>query len=334
MNILDHIGNTPLVKLNHVNETPEVEIYVKCEYMNPGGSYKDRMALEMIEAAERRGDLKPGGTIVDQSTGNTGPALSFVGNVKGYNVQLFLPSQLGSAYNPVDRIRIAKLFGCTVTSIDLGDHMDGIDALNPIDKAAAYVAIRMAQCYKFAQNDPTAWWSNQLCNPDNTVAHFKGTGREIVEQMGDKKIDAWVASMGTGGALLGVADAIKLNNNPKLHVSGILPTDDARIDWVRTRAVHKFLKKFGVPDLRFVLEDVLEQDTMDDEITVENTNAIDMANRLCSEEGFFCGMSSGANVYAAVQKAKTMPPGSKIVTVLVDRRDRYAAEYPNEHYVV
>ncbi len=112
MNILGQIGNTPLLKLRHINPTADVDIYVKCEYLNPGGSIKDRMALSMIEAAEKSGKLKPGGTIVEQSTGNTGPALSFVGAVKGYNVQLFLPSQLGSSYNPEDRIRISRLFGC------------------------------------------------------------------------------------------------------------------------------------------------------------------------------------------------------------------------------
>lgn len=170
--------------------------------MNPGGSIKDRMALRMIEAAEQRGDLQPGGTIVDQSTGNTGPALAFVGAVKGYPVQLFLPSQLGSSYNPADRIRIARLFGCEVTPIDLGDHIPQADDLNDIEKAAAFVAIRMTQCYQLGKRDPSVWWSNQLCNPDNTQAHRDGTGKEIVEQV-DGKVDAWVASLGTGGTLLG-----------------------------------------------------------------------------------------------------------------------------------
>ncbi len=107
--ILDHIGNTPLLKLSHVSDTLGVDIFVKCEFTNPGGSIKDRMALCMIEEAEKRGELKLGGTIVDQSTGNTGPALSFVGNVKGYKVQIFLPAQLSSAYDSADRIRISQL---------------------------------------------------------------------------------------------------------------------------------------------------------------------------------------------------------------------------------
>jgi cysteine synthase A len=332
LNILGQIGNTPLLKLRQVTETPDVDIYVKCEFLNPGGSIKDRMALGMIEGAERRGELKPGGTIVDQSTGNTGPALSFVGAVKGYKVQLFLPAQLSSAYNPEDRIRIARLFGCNVTSIDLNDHVDNIDQLDDVERAAAFVAIRMKQCYELQERDPSNWWANQLCNVDNTRVHREQTGQEILEQL-DGKVDAWVASIGTGGTLLGVAETLK-EKNPDLTVAGVVPTDDQRIDWVRSGVVHKFLEKFGMPKLRFLIEDILEKNLLDHAITVKNEDAKNMADRLCREEGFFCGISSGANVWTAVEMAKKMKKGSKIVTVLVDRRDRYFAEYPHEHYVV
>ena len=122
--------------------------------------------------------------------------------------------------------------------------------------------------------------------------------------------------------------------NPELRIAGVVPTDDPRIEWVRSRAIHKALENFGVPKLRFLIEDVLENNVMDKEITVENADAKNMADRLCREEGLYCGMSSGANVVAAIEMAKSMDKGSKIVTVIVDRRDRYSAEYPNEHYVV
>lgn len=332
MNILGHIGNTPLLKLSQVIESPDVEIFVKCEFMNPGGSIKDRMALRMIEEAEKSGELKPGGTIVDQSTGNTGPALAFVGAVKGYSVQLFLPAQLSSSYDPADRIRIAKLFGCNVTSIDLLDHISNVDELSDVERAAAFVAIRMTECFKLGESDPSFWWANQLCNVNNTAAHREGTGKEILEQMGGK-VDAWVASIGTGGTLLGVAEALK-ETNPELLVSGVVPTDDPRIEWIKSRAVHKALEKFGAPEMRFLIEDILEKDIMDQEVVVRNEDAKNMADRLCKEEGLFCGISSGANVFAAIEMAKKMKKGSRIVTVLVDRRDRYFAEYPNEHYVV
>ena len=332
VSILDHIGNTPLVKLKRVGDHLGGDIYAKCEFTNPGGSIKDRMALTMIEEAEKRGELKPGGTIVDQSTGNTGPALAFVGAVKGYDVRLFLPAQLSSSYDPTDRIRIARLYGCTVTPIDLNEHVEGADQLQGIERAATFVAIRMKQCYDLQRSDPSHWWANQLCNVDNTRAHREGTGREILAQM-DGRIDGWVASVGTGGTLLGVAQTLK-EAHPGLRVTGVVPTDDPRIEWVRSRAVHKALASFGVPELRFLIEDLLDGNVMDDEVTVGNAEAKAMADRLCREEGLYCGMSSGANVCAAIEMARTMEKGSRIVTVVVDRRDRYAAEYPNEHYVV
>lgn len=332
MNILGQIGNTPLLKLRKVTEGLDVDVFVKCEFLNPGGSIKDRMALGMIEEAEKSGKLKPGGTIVDQSTGNTGPALAFVGAVKGYKVQLFLPAQLSSSYNPADRIRIARLFGCNVTPIDLEEHIDHVDELDGVEKAASFVAIRMAQCYKLQEKDTLAWWANQLCNPNNTKAHRDQTGVEILKQM-DGKVDAWVASIGTGGTLLGVAEALK-GKNPNLTIAGVIPTDDPRIEWVRSRTVHNALERFGVPKQRFLIEDILEKNLLDHEIVVKNEDAKNMADLLCREEGLFCGMSSGANVYAAIELAKKMKKVSRIVTVLVDRRDRYFAEYPNEHYVV
>jgi len=332
MNILDKIGNTPLLKLNKINNVPGVDIYAKCEFMNPGGSIKDRMALRMIQGAESRGDLKMGGTIIDQSTGNTGPALAFVGAVKGYRVKLFMPAQLSSSYNPADRIKIAKLYGCEVTAVDLEEYIPDAVELSDVERAAAFVAIRMKYCFDFQENDPSVWWANQLCNPDNAAAHRDGTGAEILEGMGGE-IDAWVASVGTGGTLLGAAQALQ-EANPALKISGVLPEDDQRIEWVRSGFVQKYLERFGMPRMKFLIEDILDRDILDNVITVPNEDAKRMADRLCKEEGLFCGISSGANVYAALQLAKNMPEGSRIATVLVDRRDRYFAEYPNEHYVV
>lgn len=332
MNILDQIGNTPAIKLRSVIENPHVDIYVKCEYLNPGGSIKDRMALRMIEEAEKSGKLKAGGTILDQSTGNTGPALAFVGAVKGYNVHLFMPAQLDSSYNPADRVRIARLFGCKVEAVDLSASMENMESLSNVEKAAAFVAIRMKQCYDLEQSDPEVWWANQLCNMDNALAHRETTGREIVGQL-DGKVDAVLASIGTGGTLMGVAEALK-ELNPSVKIAGVVPSDDPRIEWVRSGAIHKYLQRHGMPKMKFIIESILEQDLLDETITVSNDDARKMAGRLCREEGLFCGMSSGANVFAAVQMAKKMRKGSRIVTVLVDNRDRYFAEYPNEHYVV
>ena len=255
-----------------------------------------------------------------------------MGGVKGYKVKLFLPAQLSSEYNPADRIRIAKLYGCEMEAVDLSDYLDNADELDDVERSAAFVAIRMAKCYQVDVNDPSSWWSNQLCNQNNTLAHREGTGAEIVKQL-DGKVDAWVASIGTGGTMLGVAQAVKAAN-PDCVVTGVLPTDDPRVDWVKSRKVHHYLTQFGAPEMRFIIEDILDSNILDHELVVENEDAKRMADRLCREEGLFCGMSSGANVYAAIQMAKQMEPGSNIVTVLVDRRDRYFAEYPHEHYIV
>jgi cysteine synthase A len=290
------------------------------------------MALRMVEAAEKSGDLKPGGTIIEQSTGNTGPALAFVGAVKGYDVHLFLPAQLSSAYNPADRIRTAKLFGCQVTQVDLGEHLDHIERIDPVERSAAFVAIRMKKCWDLQERDPSTWWSNQLCNMHNAYAHRDGTGVEILEGL-DGRVDAWVASVGSGGTLLGVTETLK-GANPNLVVAGVVPDDDPRMTWIRSGIMHKVLARFGMPEMRFIIEEILESEVLDRELVVSNADAKGMADRLCQEEGLFCGMSSGANVYAAVQMAKEMPKGTRIATVLVDRRDRYFAEYPHEHYVV
>ena len=258
--------------------------------------------------------------------------MSFVGNTLGYDVEIFLPAQLDSAYNSADRVRIARLYGATVTPVDLSKYMENADRLQGVEKAATFVAIRIKQAYDLQQSNPSYWFANQLCNADTTKAHREYTGREILQQM-DGQIDGWVASVGTGGTLLGVYQTLKAEH-PNLKVAGVVPTDDPRIEWVRSRAVHNALEKFGVPNLRFVIEDLLEGDVMDDEIIIQNADARNMADRLCKEEGLYCGMSSGANVCAAIQMAKTMTKGARIVTVIVDRRDRYFAEHPNEHYVV
>ena len=171
-----------------------------------------------------------------------------------------------------------------------------------------------------------------MCNMDNARAHRDTTGVEILDQL-DGQVDAWVASIGSGGTLLGVAETLK-EHNPSLRIAGVVPRDDPRIDWVRTGTIHKYLEQHGMPKLKFIIESILEQDLLDQMLVVSADDARAMADRLSTEEGLFCGMSSGANVYAAVQVAKEMKAGSKVVTVLVDNRYRYFDEHPNEHYVV
>jgi len=329
---LQLVGNTPLKKLTKVTGGASANVLVKCEYFNPSGSIKDRMALRMIEEAEGAGKLKPGGTIVDQTSGNTGPALSFVGNVKGYRVHLYIPSEWTGTYNPENRIKTMMFFGAEVESFTNAGYEGVLRQLKPSDESAASTIVGMKKCFDLEKAVEGVWWANQSCNPDNTAAHRDSTGKEIVDQT-DGRVDAFVASVGTGGTLFGISQALR-KANPGCGVVGLVPTDTLITDWVRNHLFDRFIDQLGMPRYKFIIETMYEAGLPDRVETVRDEDARAMANRLCREEGLFCGMSSGANVYAAVQMAKKMRRGENVVTVLVDRRDRYFPEYPNEHYVI
>ncbi len=325
------IGNTPMVKLQRVTAGLDSNIFVKCEYLNPSGSIKDRMALTMIEGAEGRGQLKPGSTVIDMSSGNTGPALSFVGSVKGYRVLLHIPSRWTSTYNPENRIKLMRIFGAEVRPVDLAKNEELLAGVPSEKQAAAVFGLGMKLCYDLERENKTFWWADQMSNPDNTLAHRVGTGGEAIEQL-DGKISAFVASVGTGGTLLGVAQALRAKS-VAARIVGVEP-EDAKVIEEWGGFLNDFLAKLGMPKRKYIVDEMVEQGVPDEMMHVGHDDAREMANRLCREEGLFCGMSSGANVAAAVRLAKTLPGGSNIVTVCVDRRDRYFPEYPTESYVI
>jgi len=332
-NTLEMIGNTPLVRLKKVTAGLNANVFVKCEHTNPSGSIKDRIALKMIEGAEAKGRLRKGGTIVEVSSGNTGPALAFVGNVKGYKVRLLIPSQWIQTYNPENRIKLMKLFGAEVKPIAPNKHKDVLRGLSDQQHVVAIFCIGMKTCYDLERKNKSFWWADQMSNVDNLLAHKEGTGKEILEQL-DMKIDAFVASIGSGGTLLGVAEALS-ERSVNANVVGVEP-EDAKVieEWAATGFLNGFLEKLGVPKRRYIIERLVEEGLPDEIIHVSSEEARNMANRLCREEGIFCGMSSGANVYAALKVAKKLGKKANIVTVCVDRRDRYLTEYPNETYVI
>ena len=330
-NALELIGNTPLLKLSKVTST-DVNVYVKCEFLNPSGSIKDRMALRMVEEAEKSGKLKKGGTIIDETSGNTGPALAFVGSFKGYRVRLFIPARWTSEYDPENRVRIMELFGAEVEAFSTEEYEDLLQGINPSEKSAAIFAIGMRKCYDLEKSDPMIWWSRQSCNPNNALAHKETTGREILKQL-DDKVDAWVASVGTGGTLLGVAEALR-NVVGGVKVVGLEPEDARVTEWTKAGIMEKYQKALGLHKMKSLVDVMLEKGLPDEVLRVKDADARNMANRLCREEGLFCGISSGANVYAAIKVAKKLGKKANVVTVLVDRRDRYFPEYPKEHYVI
>jgi cysteine synthase len=331
-NALQLIGNTPMVRLSRVASGVDAHVYAKCEFLNPSGSIKDRMALRMIQEAERNGKLRAGGVIVEATSGNTGPALSFVGSVKGYRVRLFIPAKWAGEYNPENRVRIMECFGAEVEKFSTEGHEKLLDGLSPSEASAAVFAIGMKKCYDLERRDPKVWWANQDGNPDNMLAHKETTGREILEQL-ENKVDAWVASIGTGGTILGVAEALR-EKVGHVKVVGLEPEDARVTDWSRSGSMRKYRETVGLPPARSLVDLMLAMGLPDEVLTVNDADARLMMNRLCREEGFFCGMSSGANVHAALKIAKRLGNGANVVTVLVDRRERYFPEHPREHYVI
>jgi cysteine synthase len=331
-NALNLIGNTPIVRLNRMDSGLDTNLYAKCEFLNPSGSIKDRMALRMVQEAERNGKLRQSGLIVDATSGNTGPALSFVGSMKGYRVRLFIPAKWAGEYNPENRVRIMECFGAEVDRFSTEGYEELLDGLSVSEASAAVFAIGMKKCYDLERRDPSVWWANQNGNLDNMLAHKETTGREILEQL-NGNVDAWVASIGTGGTILGVAQALR-EKLGDVRVVGVEPEDARVTQWSASGSMRKYQEAVGLPPLKSLVDLMLEKGLPDEVLTVNDADARLMMNRLCREEGLFCGMSSGANVCAALKVAKRLGKGANVVTVLVDRRERYFPEHPLEHYVI
>lgn len=313
MNIIDSplimIGNTPLYKLKKVNADLTSTILCKLEYMNPTGSIKDRVALRMIQDAEKDGKLKQGYTIIEATTGNMGIALSMVGAVFGYKVILFLPQESSSK----ERIGIMKDYGAE--TVILGPEMISKDVDRSIH-GSFYELRGRAKCKELEETQPDMWWARQFCNPSNAMAHRDGTGAEIVKQAGCK-VDAFVASIGTGGTLIGVAMKLR-EKNPDTKIVAVEP------------AGHPILSKENMMIIKgindgFILE-MREKHLVDHTIQIKNEEAIAMARRVAGEEGLYCGVSAGANILASLKIAHELGKGKTIVTVLPDNRYRYLGE--------
>lgn len=306
--VLELIGNTPMFKLGKVVPRGVSDVFAKAEYMNPSGSLKDRIALEMIRDAEARGDLKPGYTIIDASTGNTGTALSFVGTQLGYKVEIYMPEGM-----TLERIRIMESYGAKVHQVKLEGSSEG-------SVAGAEVEIdTRVKCLEVERTTPRTWWARQFSNPSNTKAHIK-TGREILRQL-DGKVDAFVASIGVGGTLYGVAKALR----ERLPDALIVGAEPASAQYPLSDG---YTRVPGTSDevCGGIIEEMLNSGIVDRVEKVGNREAIAMSDRLVREEGLFCGVSSGANVHLAVKVARQLGPGRNVVTVLPDHRDRYLSE--------
>lgn len=302
---LDLIGNTPLLKLAKVPQKG-INIYAKLEFYNPSGSIKDRIALRMIEDAEEKGILNKDSIIVEASTGNTAIALSFVSAMKGYKMRVYMPSEVGEP----EKLKMINLYGAEVVTVDTGYKADAKD--NSVHGGLIEILPRQ-RCLDEERSNKNIWWARQFSNPSNPAAHEETTGKEILEQL-DEKIDALVVSVGTAGSLIGIGKALR-KKFPSIKIFGVEP---AGFPWIQG----------GKNAIKYVEEIagglLLEAcDMVDDVIVIADADARQTTDRLLLEEGYFCGMSSGANVSACIKVSQKYPEIKNIVTVFPDRRDRY-----------
>jgi cysteine synthase len=296
--ILDVIGNTPTVRLSMIppQEKIRAEIFVKLEAFNPTESLKDRIYKEMILGAVRRGDLKPGMEILEASTGNAGIACTFIGAKLGYRVTIVMPEGMSD-----ERKKMIRAFGGELI-LTPGAESDVDLCLDKIDEMVK-------------KGKGKYWVPAQFSNPDNPLAHYKTTGPELWEQL-EGKVDAFIASQGTGGVLSGIGRYLR-GKNPKVRLYAVEPSEApilARGKW----GTHKIE---GIGD-GFVPKN-LDLSLLDGVVTTTSDEAIEMTKRLSREEGIFCGISSGCNVAAAVKLSRKHPELKRIATVINDSGGRY-----------
>ncbi|WP_353420003.1 cysteine synthase A [Staphylococcus delphini] len=293
-NITDIIGQTPVVKLRHQAGEDAADIYVKLEYQNPGGSVKDRIALAMIEQAEKEGKIKPGDTIVEPTSGNTGIGLAFVCAAKGYKAVFTMPETMS-----MERRNLLKAYGAELVLTPGAEAMKG--------------AIKKAKELKETHG---YFEPQQFENPANPKVHELTTGPELVEQFEGRTIDAFLAGVGTGGTLSGAGKVLK-EKYTDIQIVAIEPEDSPVLSGGEP-GPHK-LQGLGAG----FVPGTLNTEIYDEIIKVGNEVAMETSRRVAKEEGILGGISSGAAIYAAIQKAKELGKGKTVVTVLPSNGERY-----------
>ena len=294
-NVLDLIGRTPVVRLNRLPKPGGAAVVAKVESLNPGGSVKDRIAVAMLQDAERRGVLRPGGTIVEPTSGNTGIGLAIAAAVKGYRLILTLPDDMS-----VERQRLLARFGAEIHLTPAIEGMTG----------AVYAA------QELVREHSDYFMPQQFQNPANPEAHRRGTALEILEVLGDQRLDAFVAGVGTGGTLTGVGEVLK-DKIPGVRIVAVEPARSPVLSGGKSRphAIQGIGASF-VPG-------VLNRSIIDEILTVRDEDAIAWSRRLAREEGLLVGVSAGAAAFAACAVAATLTPAQLVMTVLPDTGERY-----------
>ena len=297
-NILEAVGQTPLIRLKKMPEAGSAEILVKMEALNVGGSIKTRTALNMIEAAEKEGLLHADSIIVEPTSGNQGIGLALVGAVKGYKTIIIMPDSVSE-----ERRKLVRHYGASVKTIhDAGD-------IGKCIEECVQMAMRMKE------KDPRVFVPQQFVNPHNTETHLKHTAREILDQAG-KPIHGFCSGIGTGGTLTGIGQVLK-EANPDIEIWAVEP-ENAAILAGGTIGTHI---QMGIGD--GIIPEILDRTIYSEIYVVTDQEALETSKRLAREEGLLVGISSGTNVAAALKLAKKLGPGKTVVTVLPDTGERY-----------
>jgi len=296
--ILDVLGHTPMVKLNRLVPYQAADIYVKLENLNLGGSIKSRTAYGMIMAAEEAGKLGPNSIIAEPTSGNQGIGIAMIAAIKGYRSRIVMPESMSE-----ERRKLIHAYGAEVI-------------LTPVGKDIAETfAICIDKVYQMAAEDPNIVILQQFENPANPEIHMQTTAREILEQM-NGRIDAFVASVGTGGTLTGIGRVLK-QKYPEITNYAVEPSTSA----ILTGGIVSTHKQQGIGD-GFVPK-ILDFSVFEEVITVDDEDALETARNLAQKEGILAGISSGTNVWAAIEVAKQLGQGKKVVTIIPDTGERY-----------
>lgn len=312
-NVLDAIGRTPMVKLNRVVPATSANVFAKCEFLNPGGSIKDRMAFHIVKKAMERGDLAPGGVIVENTSGNTGMGLALIASVYGLRIILTMPDKMSQ-----EKIDMLRAFGAKVVVTPTEVPADSPDSYYETAK-------------RLAREVPESFYVNQYHNKDNIEAHYLSTGPEVWNDM-DGKIDAVVIGVGTGGTISGVGKYIK-EKHPGVRVVGVDPIGSIYYDLFKSGKMiqPKVYKVEGIGE--DMVCGALDFSVIDDMVQVNDKECFTIARRLAREEGIYAGGSSGAAVAGALKVAAEMGPGKNIVTILPDSGNRYLSKMYNDEWM-
>ncbi len=309
---VEAIGGTPLIRINSLSNETGCEILGKAEFMNPGGSVKDRAALYIIQEAEKSGSLKPGGTVVEGTAGNTGIGLTHICNAKGYKSVIIIPET--QSKEKIDTLRT------------LGADVRLVPAV-PYSNPENYVRVSE----RVAKETPNAIWANQFDNLANKLAHFETTGPEIWEDT-EGKVDIWISAIGTGGTFAGTSAFLK-QKNPKIQSIIAEPFGSALYSYVKTGELKSegssITEGIGQGRITKNLEGML----VDDAVRIDDRQCLKILHRILKEDGLFMGGSVGINVGVAYEVAKRVGPGKTIVTILCDTGAKYQSKVFNPEFL-